>query len=119
MNIKKYFDFQGKVSRSEYWTTLVVGFIAFIIAAVVIGAAAGVMIVLLGAQIVDSDRTGAVISFPLFVVLIWVWLATGIKRCRDADISPLWLIASCFPVLSFITIIVIGVMPTKKDSNVA
>ena len=117
--MEKYFDFNGKVSRAEYWATLVLSFIIYIILAAIGGITLGISMALLNIELVDSQRTSALVWVPLFIVLMWIWIATGVKRCRDADMNPLWLIASVIPALSFIVLVVVGVMPTKKDSSVA
>ena len=119
MKIAKYFEFHGKISRSEYWATLVLSLIAYLILAAIGGATLGIVMALLGIDLVEVDKTAALVWVPLFIVLMWVWIATGVKRCRDADMNPLWLVLSVVPALSFIVLVVVGVMPTKKDSNVA
>ena len=113
MNLLSYFDFEGRFSRTQYWATLIISFIAYLvfagISAIVIGFSFGV----LGISLDNPEIISAFIWIPLFLLLMWVWLATGVKRCRDAGINPLWLLATLIPALSFVAVVVIGVLPTK------
>lgn len=119
MNFRKYFDFDGKVSRTEYWATFILSFAVYFVLVAIGAITLGIMMAVLGIELVDSKQTGALVWVPLFIILMWVWLATAIKRCRDSDMNPLWLIASVIPPLSFVVLVVVGVMPTKKDGNVS
>lgn len=118
MNLRKYFDFDGKVSRTEYWATFIVSFVIYFVLVAIGGTTLGIAMALLNIELVDSEKTSMLVWVPMFIVLMWVWLATAVKRCRDSDMNPLWLIASVIPALSFVVLLVVGVMPTKKDINV-
>jgi uncharacterized membrane protein YhaH (DUF805 family) len=44
-------------------------------------------------------------------------LATAIRRCRDAGISPWFTLSFLVPYINFIVFIVFGVLNTDKDTE--
>ena len=113
MNLSKYFEFEGVINRSQYWAILVLSFLLYL-GSVFVGAMAWSFIyILLGFSLENFDELVKIIYVPLFLVLAWIWLAAGAKRCRDMDVSPLWLILWCLPWVGFFTVILFGVLPSK------
>ena len=116
---KKYFAFEGKASRSEYWGVYLIGVLLLM------------LVGLLGALI-------ALISTPFTLVLIgfvgwisalaiicvgsilafWMWIATAVRRCNDAGINSWFAITILLPTpLNLIPFIVFGCLPPEKKEN--
>jgi uncharacterized membrane protein YhaH (DUF805 family) len=116
MSLSKYFEFEGVVNRTQYWSIFVISLLLYI-GVVFVGAfALAAVYMILGLPMKDFEGPAKLVYVPLFVVLAWVWLATGVKRCRDIDIHPLWLLAVVIPWVSFFAFILFGVLPTKQKS---
>ena len=111
--MNKYFSFSGKATRSEFWAiNLIVifgGWIA-LIGALVFSAGVALASETIGGLFVLS-------SFAAwFIGCLWLIIAVGIRRCRDAGISPFWIIPLVLPILFVIMTIILGVLPSEKES---
>lgn len=107
--MNKYFSFLGKATRSEFWATnLIVIFAGWIvlIALLIFSAMFAIISEIFVGMMVIISFVG------WFVACIWLLLAVGVKRCRDADISVFWIIPLILPVTFVIMTIVLGVLPT-------
>jgi uncharacterized membrane protein YhaH (DUF805 family) len=112
--MKKYFSFLGTASRSEFWAVYLINIAAFIASLM-----AGLMFLGVGENM-DSAMPmllGTLILIGAIVGTVWVSIATTVRRCKDADINPWWTLTTLIPYLSFITVIVIGVLPTADKNN--
>jgi len=113
--MKKYFSFQGLAKRSEFWAVNLIvilgGWIA-LIGMLVFSAGVALASEVLGGLFVIS-------SFAAwFVGCIWLLLAVGVRRCRDADISVFWVIPLMLPILFVIMTIIFGVLPSVDKSHI-
>jgi uncharacterized membrane protein YhaH (DUF805 family) len=100
----KYFEFSGKVQRSEFWATSIILLILFFIS-----------IVTATALTAFSAPIGIVAVLATLVASAWAQIAVIVKRCRDAGINPWWTAACYIPYLGFIIWIVIGCLSTDKE----
>ena len=64
--MKNYFDFKGTAKRQEYWAVLIASIVAGIIGIVI-------------------TETIPLVALVVFVATLWVYLATTVRRLRDAD----------------------------------
>ena len=120
MILSKYFEFEGVVNRTQYWAIFIVSLLLYIGTVFAGAVALAVVYTVLGLSMANFEEPAKLIYVPLFVVLAWVWLATGVKRCRDIDIHPLWLLTIMVPWVSFFAFILFGVLPGKQNNgNVA
>ena len=109
----KYFSFSGVAKRQEYWAitlfTFLISWIILILA-----------LLLAGVVAVVSPMTGGflVLAFTLSWIVgsIWLLLATSVRRCRDADIHPLWVLLWFIPFFNFWWWVVAGCLPSV-DKN--
>lgn len=109
----KYFSFEGLANRSEFWAinliTIFGGWMVLV-----------AMLVFSGLVAMSSQVLGGLFvisSFALWLVsTIWLLLAVGVRRCRDADISIFWVIPLVLPILFVIMTIVLGVLPSVDKS---
>ena len=111
----KYFSFLGKATRSEFWATnLIVIFAGWI---ALVG-----MLIFSGAVAIGSEVVGGLFvlsSFAAWLVgSLWLILAVGVRRCRDADISVFWVIPLMLPVLFVIMTIILGVLPSVDKNHI-
>jgi uncharacterized membrane protein YhaH (DUF805 family) len=111
----KYFSFLGKATRSEFWAinliTIFAGWIALI-----------GFLILAGVFALMSELLGGMMVLSVFLAwligTIWLVLSVGVRRCRDADISPFWVILLVIPVLFIIMTIVLGVLPSVDKNHI-
>jgi uncharacterized membrane protein YhaH (DUF805 family) len=103
---KKYFDFNGTASRSEYWGVNILSYVAlmFIVGIGFIFTLAGILGTILGLLIM---------LFGL-VVAGWASLATVVRRCRDANINVWFTLTIFIPWFGFIPWVVFGCLKTEK-----
>lgn len=111
----KYFSLLGKATRSEFWAiNLIVifgGWLALV-----------AMLVFSGMVAIGSEVVGGMFVISSFVAwliaTLWLILAVGVRRCRDADISPFWVIPLMIPILFVIMTIVLGVLPSVDKTHI-
>jgi len=108
---KRYADFQGRASRSEYWL-----FTLFI------------FLVALGVGLIDNVLTGitgsATASMPVMVLFGLFYLgslipsiAVGFRRLHDTNRSAWWLLIAFLPIIGSIVLIVFYCLPGTPGPN--
>lgn len=102
--IKKYSDFEGVSSREEYWSVLLV------VSVVYFG------VITLAINLIFEEPLGyfemsiMVASGILGLLLI---VATSVRRCRDAGISPWWSLVTFVPYVGIVTTLIVGIIGRK------
>lgn len=111
MNLKQYFDFEGRASRSEYWGVYLISLgllFPFIFLASVVSMIAGMF----------GMFFSSVLAFAVLVGLIWLYGATASRRCRDAGLKPWFALSLVFlifmPPIGLICCIVFGCLPSGE-----
>ena len=94
--MEKYFKFEGTSTRSEYWAMQLLAGIAF----------------LMGFLLMASEVI--VLGFLLFFAACWYNLATTVRRIRDSGNNVWWILVYALPYISFIALLVFGILETKK-----
>ena len=106
---RRYFDFLGVATRSEYWTFTLINLAIHLLLA----------IVAFSTGTVENDMFR-----PNIVVFAWVAfavltiipaLAVTIRRVRDATGTGLWFLIVLLPFVGGIVVLVMTLMPTKKS----
>lgn len=73
-----------------------------------------------------SHRLGDVDAFPAVMIVglilwtlpfVWVGVAMSARRARDAGRSPWWGLAFLVPVVHFLVIVVLSVLPTRESET--
>jgi uncharacterized membrane protein YhaH (DUF805 family) len=110
IDVKPYFVFEGKATRSEYWAINLISYFSLIVAGVV------------SAVIAMSGILGAVVGVAFMLVcciaVAWLIIVVTVKRCRDIGISPLFTLSLLIPYIAFIPFIVFGCLKSEvKDDN--
>jgi uncharacterized membrane protein YhaH (DUF805 family) len=87
------FSFSGRLNRKPYWLTtlcLILVFLVLITVVFVVG----------GASILSGDLSGLgamiIILVLLYIPLLWIGLALGVKRLHDRNKSGWWLLLFWF-----------------------
>lgn len=102
--MRRYFDFSGRATRTQFWlfslTVLVLG-----IAAIVLDTA------LLGAS--KPSLFTWLVYFPHLIPSI----AVTIRRLHDSDKSGWWILLGIVPRVGVVALIVFGCMPSSSGRN--
>ena len=101
---KHYADFEGRATRTQYWTFTLVN----IVLSIVLGIVDGVL-----ASVVGFGFVGILFSLALLVPGI----AVAIRRLHDTGKSGFWLFIALIPLIGFIVLIVFFVMDSQPGSN--
>jgi uncharacterized membrane protein YhaH (DUF805 family) len=92
------FSFQGRINRAKFWLVHVA---MWVVLAVVFG-------VIFGGAAMSTDPakamqgvgTGAgIVLAVVYIVFIWIGLATGVKRWHDRNKSGWWVLIALVPVV--------------------
>lgn len=101
---KKYFVFDGRATRSEYWQ--------FILINIVIGFLLSLLAIALKLEISSNGHS---ILTELFAISIIIpTISVSVRRIHDIGLSGWW--GFIFIPIGFLMLIV-GLIPTKKDSS--
>lgn len=103
-NRRLFLSFTGRVDRQTYWSFAV---------------APGVIFLTL-AFLLDLPTRMTGFGFMVFSLLIaWVAIAIGAKRCHDRGRTGWFLLAQLIPVVGPIWVLVeLGFLPAKEDGNI-
>jgi uncharacterized membrane protein YhaH (DUF805 family) len=113
---KKYFAFQGKASRSEYWGVYL---ISWLLLGLFTSLAFILFVLSLPFTIVVIGLVGWIISLAIIcagsIISCWLWIATTIRRCNDIGIN-LWFSVTILlpPPFGTIPVIVFGCLPPEE-----
>jgi uncharacterized membrane protein YhaH (DUF805 family) len=108
---KRYFDFQGRSNRTEYWLFVLTYIIALVVAAVVDVVAFG------GARNIETiGITGPAYGLVILGSLIPA-LAAGIRRLHDTNRSGWWMLIGLIPLVGALVLLVFYVLPGTPGSN--
>ena len=93
-----YLDFAGKANRKQFWLFVLFNFLVFLVLSIVLG--------LLG-------KTGDVIYFVCQLAVLLPSLGIAARRLRDGGFSPWLLLIGLIPVLGWIVLLVLYLLPSK------
>jgi uncharacterized membrane protein YhaH (DUF805 family) len=113
---KKYFAFQGKASRSEYWGVYL---ISWLLLGLFTSLAFILFVLSLPFTIVVIGLVGWIISLAIIcagsIISCWLWIATTIRRCNDIGINPWFSVTILLPPpFGTIPVIVFGCLPPEE-----
>lgn len=107
--IRKYFNFEGTASRSEYWGVYLVTIGLLIPIMFVVG--------ILSMFGIPGMLLSTAILVLVLVAFVIVYATNSVKRCRDAGISPWFALALLIPTVNFVCWIVFGCLPSEKRNE--
>ncbi len=93
-----YLDFAGKANRKQFWLFVLFNFLVFLVLSIVLG--------FLG-------KTGDVIYFVCQLAVLLPSLGIAARRLRDGGFSPWLLLIGLIPVLGWIVLLVLYLLPSK------
>lgn len=96
--IKRYFDFKGKMPLKQYWIS------NLLVLSLVTLSVTFFLSLLVGLDCISSSLADGMDT--LFTLFIFIpTLACGIRRLRDAEKSPWWMLLSIVPIIGWIWLI--------------
>lgn len=104
---KRYFDFQGRANRKEYWLFVLVYFIQ-VMAAVLID------------SIVFGTALGQGLPITYFLVLalnIIPAISVSMRRLHDTNRTGWWLLISMIPIIGAIVFFIFTLLPGTPGVN--
>ena len=101
----RYWDFQGRSSRSEYWLFFLWLFILGLIAGLVDRLA-----------LQSQGLVGPVALFTTFANLI-PNLSLSFRRLHDTNRSAWWLLIGCIPLIGALVLFVFSLLPGTRGEN--
>ena len=105
--LKKYADFSGRASRSEYWWFYLLIIIVYAVAMIV-------------DSVIGTDQAfgpyGIVMAISMLALLI-PSLAAAVRRLHDTDRSGWWLLIAFIPLIGAIVLLVFFVTQGTTGSN--
>ena len=109
LEFKKYIEFTGRATRSDYWGVYIASWLLIIVAMF--------LFFLLGLSGPFGILVGALLLLSTGFGLTWLVVATAVRRCRDAGINPWFTVSLIIPYINFIVFIVFGVLNTNRDNE--
>lgn len=111
------FSFQGRINRAKFWLVHVV---MWVVVAVVSG-------IIMGDAAMSADPEAALRSLGtvprlilavLYVLLVWIGLAAGVKRWHDRNKSGWWVLIALVPVIGGLWYLIeCGFLPGTAGPN--
>lgn len=100
----KYFQFDGRATRSEYWYFVLFNFLISIVLSIVASIAGG--------------KVGQNVLSSIYSVLVFIpSIAVSFRRLHDTGRSGWWLLLSFVPVVGWIVLLVFMVMDSTPDNK--
>jgi uncharacterized membrane protein YhaH (DUF805 family) len=91
--IRKYVDFRGRASRSEYWY--------FVLANFLLGVAVGLVCAIV------AGKSAVFVGVGLMVLVIFLpSLAAQVRRLHDTNSSGWWVLLGCIPYVGGLIMVV-------------
>jgi uncharacterized membrane protein YhaH (DUF805 family) len=106
LQYRKYLEFTGRATRSEYWAIYLITWLFVMVATFLF------FILSLSGPI--GMLLGAVVMLATGFFLTWLMAATAARRCRDAGINPWFVLSFIIPYINFIVFIVFGCLSSEK-----
>lgn len=94
-----YFDFAGKADRKQFWLWVLWSFIIFLVLSIVLG---------------FFGKVGNIIYFLCQLAILLPALGIAARRLRDGGFSPWLLLLGLIPVIGWIILLVLYLLPSKK-----
>jgi uncharacterized membrane protein YhaH (DUF805 family) len=105
--MRRYVDFSGRSSRSEFWFFVLFYFIIAIIATVIDA-------VVLGSQMAQGI---GILSGIVTLVHIIPSISVGVRRLHDTDRSGWWILIGLVPLIGAIWLIVLYCIDSTPGTN--
>ena len=91
-------DFAGKANRKQFWLFVLFNFLVFLVLSIVLG---------------FFGKAGDILYFICQLAVLLPTLGIAARRLRDGCFSPWLLLIGLIPVLGWIVLLVLYIMPSK------
>ena len=106
---KRYADFDGRATRSEYWYFI----LFYIIIAIILGMIDTFVVnPMLGMDAIDAGR-GGILQMVFALGVLIPSIAIGVRRLHDIGKSGWWMLISFVPVIGFFVLLYFFVQKSK------
>jgi uncharacterized membrane protein YhaH (DUF805 family) len=113
--LKKYFVFNGRARRKEYWM--------FVLFYIIFGAVAAVLDNLLGTTM-ESNVGGQIIKSPVGYItnlyslaMLIPSLAVSVRRLHDTSRTGWWILINLIPIIGQIWYLILMVLDSQPGQN--
>ncbi len=93
-----YLDFAGKATRKQFWLFVLFNFLVFLVLSIILG---------------FFGKAGDILYFVCQLAVLLPSLGIAARRLRDGGFSPWLLLIGLIPVLGWIVLLVLYLMPSK------
>ena len=99
------FSFQGRINRAKYWLVLLA---TWVVLAVVIGVLLAPMLTAADPQaaMASMGAVSMIIMAVLYILMIWIGLATQVKRWHDRNKSGWWVLFALVPFIGVFWVLI-------------
>ncbi|MDP2329629.1 MAG: DUF805 domain-containing protein [Reyranella sp.] len=111
------FSFQGRTNRASFWLVHVA---MWVVTAVVSGIVVGDAVLSADpeAALRSVDAVPGIILAVVYVLMIWIGLAVGVKRWHDRNKSGWWVLIALVPVIGGLWYLIeCGFLPGTMGPN--
>ena len=95
-----YFDFGGRATRTQFWLFVLIN----VIVCVVLGIVCGMFL---------KEQTASIVIKIYNLALLLPSLGIAARRLRDGGFSPWLLLLFLIPVIGWIILLILYIMPSK------
>lgn len=108
---ERYAKFDGRATRTEFWCFQLFGFLAELVAIVLVGvlASAG------GDK--DGVGVGGVIALVVILALVIPYISVTIRRLHDTGRSGWWSLINLVPYIGFVIVFVLCALESEPNTN--
>ncbi len=109
---ERFFNFQGRLRRSQYWLYHLAQVAVLLVLALILG---GVI-----SAVGDSSTARIIVGtimVALYGVFVWSSLSVSARRCHDRDKSAWFLLLSLIPIVNFWVLIELGFLDGTQGPN--
>ena len=93
-----YIDFSGKATRTQFWLFVLFNFLVFLVLSIIFG---------------FFGKAGQIGYFLCELAILLPSFGIAARRLRDGGFSPWWLLIGLIPVIGWIFLLVLYLLPSK------
>ena len=109
---KKFASFEGRASRKEYWVFVIINIIILLFTPAI-----GKGIIPREFFYLFNEQDPGLLLFIFYLISLFPSIGVGIRRLHDINKSGWWLLLSLVPILGWIALFVMTVLPGTYEQN--
>lgn len=94
-----YIDFAGKADRKHFWLWVLFNFLVFLVLSIILG---------------FFGKAGSILYFVCQLAILLPSLGIAARRLRDGGFTPWLLLLLILPVIGWLVLFVLYLMPSKN-----